>query len=409
MLRPHRSPTRRLLCAGAAVLALTGVTACAAGNGETTSAPPARVDSVPAPIVIAGRHLRLSRAEIHRRAVARQIAVEKRRLAAIAAQNPLAQHPWGTYTGPHDKVNKPYDASRGTTRALLARIANQPRATWFGAWVPDADIRSTIREYIAGSQHGNPNALVQLSVFRMDPWEHAICGRSPSARQAASYRHWIDALAAGIGSTPTAVVLQPDGPFALCARGGTVGQLLTYAARTLSALPRTSVYLDAGAGDWPAAGAQGGVAAAARFLVADGVRYTRGFALDATHYSATSVEVARGAAIAKALAAEGIAGKKFVVNTSSNGHPFVFGDYRGGDPDNARVCSSLASRDTCVALGIPPTTKVADPRWGLPASTATLAAEYCDAYLWFGRPWLKDQADPFEMSRALQLVRTWRY
>jgi hypothetical protein len=32
-----------------------------------------------------------------------------------------------------------------------------------------------------------------------------------------------------------------------------------------------------------------------------------------------------------------------------------------------------------------------------------------DAYLWFGRPWLYMQADPFDKPRALQLARTTPY
>ena len=99
-------------------------------------------------------------------------------------------------------------------------------------------------------------------------------------------------------------------------------------------------------------------------------------------------------------------GKHFVVNTSSNGHPFTFGSYTGPDPDNAFVCTTRADplARTCVTLGIPPTTEVADARWGLPAATRDLAAQYVDGYLWFGRPWLYRQADPFVMSRALRLV-----
>ena len=151
--------------------------------------------------------------------------------------------------------------------------------------------------------------------------------------------------------------------------------------------------------------------AAVRILVQGGVQYARGFALNGTHYSSTPNEVARGAAIVAGLDARGITGKHFVVNTSSNGHPFTFGSYTGSDPDNAVVCRSKAEpvTRTCVTLGIPPTADVAGAQWGLPATTRALAAEHVDGYLWFGRPWLYRQADPFVMSRALQLVRTTPY
>ena len=35
-----------------------------------------------------------------------------------------------------------------------------------------------------------------------------------------------------------------------------------------------------------------------------------------------------------------------------------------------------------------------------------LAARYVDGYLWYGRPWLDNQADPFDLSRSLALAAT---
>ncbi|MCW2828516.1 MAG: Glucanase, partial [Marmoricola sp.] len=58
---------------------------------------------------------------------------------------------------------------------------------------------------------------------------------------------------------------------------------------------------------------------------------------------------------------------------------------------------------------IPPTTNVASTRWGLSKLNRAKAAKYVDAYLWFGRPWLYMQADPFDKPRALQLARTTPY
>ena len=52
---------------------------------------------------------------------------------------------------------------------------------------------------------------------------------------------------------------------------------------------------------------------------------------------------------------------------------------------------------------------VDNPLWGLSDAAARKAATYCDAYMWFGRPWLYMQADPFDLQRALQLVRTSPY
>ena len=101
---------------------------------------------------------------------------------------------------------------------------------------------------------GDPEVLVQMAVFRMKPWEHEACDRLPTAAERASYKQWIDRFAAGRSAAQhTAIILQPDGPFALCAPGGSKvpSHLIGYAARTFTALPHTSVYIDAGAADWP--------------------------------------------------------------------------------------------------------------------------------------------------------------
>jgi hypothetical protein len=332
-------------------------------------------------------------------------------VAEAGAGNPLAGRPWGVYKGPSEMSWAPYAGATGANRTLLAKIALRPKAAWFGPWFSDAVIATRVHEYIANSQAGDPNALVQLTVFRAVPWEGAACKRLPTAAEQASYKLWTDRMAGAIGNTPTAIILQPDGPFALCAPGHSLvpSHLIAYSARVFSALPHTSVYIEAGAADWPAPGSQGGVDAAVRIVLPAGIQYARGVALNGTHYSATTAEIVRGAAIVKALAARGIPGKHVVINTSSNGHPFEFGRYTGSDPDNAAVCRSATDPGTCVKLGPPPTTDVANPRFKLAPATAGLARAYVDGYLWFGRPWLYRQAAPFDMNRALQLARTAMY
>lgn len=337
------------------------------------------------------------------------------RQALAAPDSPLAGWPWAVPRAvADDGAWRAYQGARGDLRALLARIAETPRAMWFGNWIGVRSIGAKVRAYIADSQRGNKNALVQMAIFRVVPWEHAACGRNPSGREAADYRAWIDNFATAVGRTHTAIVLQPDGPFALCSPGGPAGadsptKLIAYAAQRLSALPNTSVYIEIGASDWPAAG-QGGVASVMRFLVPMGIRHARGVALNGTHYTDTGDDIVRGAAVVRALEAIGVTGKKVVINTANQGHPFEFGHFQGkGKADNAPVCRSLADPGTCVALGIPPTPEVAHPRWGLSPRTNKLARKYVDGYLWFGRPWLHMQASPFVLDRAVGLARTWKW
>jgi endoglucanase len=322
-------------------------------------------------------------------------------LSGAPQSNPLAGMAWGNYSGSQDEVFPAYRAATGTDRQLLARIALRPRARWFGAWYPTSGITQTVRAYIANATGGDPAVLAQVAVFRLVPWEGAACRSLPTAAEQADYHAWIDAFAAGIGSSRVALILQPDLPFGLCVphHSRLPLQLVAYAARVFDALAHTTVYIDAGAADWPT------VHEAAGLLEMAGVRYARGFALNATHYDATGHEILFGAAVARALAGAHIPGRHFVINTAGNGAPFTYQQYHGPNFDNAAVCRTRGAR-RCVTLGIPPTWRVALPQWRLSARQRGLAARYVDAYLWFGRPWLDDQSDPFDLPRALSLAAT---
>lgn len=322
---------------------------------------------------------------------------------AATTGNPLKGRRWGVYKGNGDQSWAPYVRSRGTNRTLLAKIALRPKAKWFGSWIPNNAIKAKVRAYIANAAGSNRQTLVQMTVFRMVPWEHEACRRLPTAKEQASYRQWVDQFAAGIGSQHVALILQPDGPFALCVpkTSKIPSQLIAYSARKFSALPNTSVYIDGGASDWP----KDDPAKAADFLVSAGVKYTRGFALNSTHYATTTREIEFGTRLVGELARRGAPGKHFVVNTSSNGQGFEFGLARGSHPDNAKTCATRTER-VCVTLGIPPTADVANARWRLSAANRSRALRNVDAYLWFGRPWLNMQADPFDLRRALAVART---
>lgn len=341
-------------------------------------------------------------------------ATSARAVSAAADTDPFRLHVWGSYGGPQELSWAPYVAATGTQKQLLGYIALQPKAKWFGSWIPDDRIATSVHSYITNAQAGNADALVQMSIFRMVPWEHEACSRLPTLAEQASYKRWIRSFATAVGDTPTAIILQPDAPFALCAPGGSTlpSRLIAFASRVLSAQPQTNVYVEAGAADWPHTGSQGGVDAAVKILERGGIQYARGFALNSTHYDATTDEITRAAGIAQALAADGYPGRKGVINTSTNGHPFEYGTYTGTQKDNPKVCQSTtpAASTTCVTIGIPPTADVANPRWKLPAPSARQALAYVDAYLWIGRPWLYRQATPFVRQRALDLVRStpWR-
>ncbi|MCW2754901.1 MAG: Fibronectin, type domain protein [Marmoricola sp.] len=290
---------------------------------------------------------------------------------------------------------------------MLAKIALRPRVIWVGTWISTANIAALVRSHIQNFQRDDPNALVQFATFRTFPYGEGKVGQPLTAAAQADYRAWYDQLALAIGSTHAAIILEPD--LGLAWKGWRPRvrfALAAYAARVLGALPHTSVYIDASDADWLH------LSQATQQLLLSGVKYVRGFALGATHYSSTAGNIAYGAALVSALARAGVPGRHFVVDTADNGRPFTWLQFYAAHPhgtfDNANVCASRA-QTRCDTLGIPPTTFTASATWGMSTTVRREAARSADAFLWFGRPWLYLQANPFQLARALAVARTTPY
>lgn len=321
---------------------------------------------------------------------------------------------WGIYTGPMDHAYPPYAASTGTTRRLLARVALHPRAVWYTNPDDFAHLDARIKQLIADTQHGDPNVLVQLAIFREYPDGESRINVPLTPQEQQSYRDWTDAVARAIGGTRTLLVLEPD--LAIDAnrhgRGEVVADpsvrlgLVNYAAQKYSALPRTTVYLDAGASDWlsPAADADN--------LIAAGVQYVRGIAVGATHAAAVGPDVVFGAKVIRALAARGYPGKTMIEDTSDNGRPYTEAQFRRkyhGDAE-ALVCRSRREQ-RCMTLGVPPTDNPSRYNRLLRLNAVQRAdvARYVDAYIWFGRPWLGGNGATYPLSRLIQVAKTTPY
>jgi endoglucanase len=383
--------TRRLRAPIAAVAALLGLVVLTAGTGANAD-----------PRFVAGSSQRGPHNENYDPPIYQPTA---RPLSLGTPDNPLVR-PWGVYQGLAEHAWLPYLAATPEQQVLLDKIVQRPKATWFGQWQPDSEIQERVEKYVELTTGGDPNVLVQTSIFRMVPWEGEICRRLPTEAEQASYKRWIDGFAAGVGQAHMAIIMQPDGPFVLCAAGHSQlpAHMIKYAVRTLSALPNTSVYIDGGAADWNRADPK----KALEMLIPMGIRWARGYALNSTHYDSTARQVRYSAAITKALAAHGMPGKFAVINTAANGRPFKGYEKGGRFFAQTRACASVNDK-RCVTLGIPPTVDVGNPQWGLPTHVAKLAEKYVDAYLWFGRPWLYEQRAPFLLDRALALVRSSPY
>ena len=327
---------------------------------------------------------------------------------AATTDNPLAGGPWGVYTGGADGLYPAWQAATGDHKALLGKIALQPRVRWFGSWIPARDLADKLGDYITTTQReaGTKDVLIQMAQFMLWPNGEVAYKNALPESYPAYYRSWVDTAAATIGDARVVMVLEPD--LGITQKDGAWRpsvrlDMVAYAAKVFGALPNTTVYLDASSADWLR------VDVARDMLLAAGVANVRGFALGATHYTALGDEITYGRQLVAALADAGAPGKHFVVDTADNGRPFTWPEYwakhPNGDFNNAETCQTL-TEDTCDTLGIPPTSRVAAAKWGLTTPQRRAARQLVDAYLWFGRPWLYRQASPFDMQRALDIART---
>ncbi|MFD2077924.1 endoglucanase [Actinopolymorpha cephalotaxi] len=237
---------------------------------------------------------------------------------------PMAAHPTrdnpvsrtnGFYVDPHGQPTVwVRDNPRDPRRSLIAEgIAQRPVARWFlGGW----DDATSARQYAtaAARAHRLP-VLVAYNIPRRDCGGYSAGGASDPA----AYRSWIDGLAAGIGSRPAVVVLEPDalaGQTCLpAAWQRQYDRLIAYAVDRFRAVsPGTWVYVDAGHAAWIPPEVM------AERLRRAHVANARGFSLNVSNYRSTEANVDYGHAIADALGAKGIS-SRFLVDTSRNGRP----------------------------------------------------------------------------------------
>ena len=322
-----------------------------------------------------------------------------------AGADPIGNMVWGT-PGGLDDLGGAYESASGSERAMLGKLALQPRALWLGWWWKVGQVRAEAAAIVAASQNGNPNVLTEFATFELHPWEKRLGDGSWRATPDGSWNvssdeAWYRNMAAGIGSARALVIMQADLPFARKTSSTAPERIDTYAARILSANPYTTVYIDGGTFGWLTA------AQDASLLIRNGIRYARGFALDDTDYDPTAIEDRFGAQVVAALAKRGVKGKHFIVNTDENGQPYKPYQVAGRAINDAPTCHGRI-QTVCQRTGIPPTTNVASSWWGLGTVTSKDAERYCDGYVWSGRPWDHD-GGPFDLQNALRLAANAEY
>jgi endoglucanase len=267
------------------------------------------------------------------------------RLASEA--NPLAGKPF--YVDPISSAMVAANNANPPSPELTA-VANTPHAYWIDQAFPAATVASAVSRYTGAAQAAGAMPVLTLyAIPHRDCYSFAAGGFAT----AADYRGWIDAVASGLGSSPAAIILEPDAiAMADCLSPDQRQERfdsLRYAVDTLTRDPAAAVYIDGGHSRWLS------VEEIAAGLNEVGVDRARGFSLNTANFFTTEEEIGYGEAVSALTN-----GSNYVIDTSRNG--------AGPAPDTPLSWCNPSGR----ALGAPPT-------------TATAGA-HADAYLWIKRP-----------------------
>ena len=264
----------------------------------------------------------------------------------VDESNPLAGRPF--YVDPISSAM--LAAKNNPSSPELSTIANTPASFWLDEAFPAGRATATVARFAGAAQ-----AAGAMPVFTLYAIPYRDCGSYMAGGfgSADAYRGWIDAVAAGLGSMPAAIVLEPDAlAMAGCLSPDQQQErfgLISYAVDALTRDPAAVVYVDAGHSRWTPADVM------ADRLKQAGVERARGFSLNTANFYTTEEEIGYGEAISGMTG-----GAHYVIDTSRNG---------------AGPATGVAL-DWCNppgrALGAAPT-------------TATAGA-HADAYLWVKRP-----------------------
>ncbi len=286
---------------------------------------------------------------------------------AATTTNPLAGDQFYVQQGAENKAAQAA-ASDPSQAAQLDVIAGQSTAYWVTPQSPD----SNNQQYV-NSIETQASRAGQIPVFTLYAIPYRDCGSYSSGGEPsdAAYRAFVNYVKAGIGGRKAVVDIEPD---ALVEADRSVCSEMTptliaervadlkYASDTLS-VAGTSVFVDAGSGT-----SKGNPSASAAFLVPMlikvGVTTDAGFELGTSGDTATPTLQAYGDQVSNDLAANGVTGKGYTIDTSRNGN---------GDAGQSGFCNLPH-----LGLGHYPSPVTSDP--------------LNDAYLWVKYPGESDGA-----------------
>jgi len=212
------------------------------------------------------------------------------------------------YAYPDSSAAKAARVANGTEdSAAFGQLARIPTAIWL---LPEAHPTGEITEFVSRIE-ADAAVKGQLPVFVVYGIPSRDCDNySAGGASDQEYPLWVSAIAAGIGTFPAVVILEPDA-LALAPSCGTEQATTAFikdAAARLSTDPGTTVYLDGGHSDWLEP------AQMAALLKSAGVGEVRGFATNVSNFNTTQDERDYATDLSELLG-----GAHFVIDTSRNG------------------------------------------------------------------------------------------
>ncbi|SEN22368.1 glycoside hydrolase family 6 protein [Nonomuraea pusilla] len=294
---------------------------------------------------------------------------------STAARNPLrAGQDVRFYAPPEPAASRQarlWAEDRPRDAELMTKLAAVPYAIRLGT----TEVRAKVDSAVTGAEQRNA-----VPVFLINYLPGSEC-RPAAAADLAAYHDWINGIAAQIGDTPAAVILEPGSLAKMpgepdCDPQGSPDQRykdLSLAVQTLKAHPNTAVYLDGSQDLWP------GTELMADRLIGAGVVRADGFFVNTAGFQPTEKAVAYGKKLSACIAVRLATGRKgcpvdakadpatmphFVVDTGRNGRGSWVPAKHYSDPQT--WCN-------------PPGRGVGD------RPTTATGEELVDAYLWIAR------------------------
>ncbi|WP_254898138.1 glycoside hydrolase family 6 protein [Kitasatospora sp. NA04385] len=219
------------------------------------------------------------------------------------------------YKDPTSQAVRWVAANPGDSRTpvISKRIASQPQGIWFANYRPDtvtSDVRTVTS---AASQAGQVPVLVAYMIPNRD------CGGASAggAPDLGSYDAWVAKFAAGLGSSRSVVVLEPDSiALTTCLSAQQQNDRFASLARAVNTIhaasPNAKVYLDGGHSTWNSASEQANRLRGAGVLTADG------FFTNVSNFNTTANEASFAHNVLGALGNPG--NLHAVIDTSRNGN-----------------------------------------------------------------------------------------